>query len=255
MTSSAVEKSPAWPATPPIAEQFGSWTSPQTIRSRQAQFSVAELSRMLWRGGDPDAAIDGPSDELDSAFEMTQEPSGGVVIGASSGRRPRIDLHALRATVMTRAVGVSSSFRAEPLRLLPTVDQRTRTVGVVVRVENARGEGDLSWVNRQHLRSGAFCEVVVESPEPTPTLLLPRSAVQDGSVMVVGPDDRLERREVRVGPAVGDSIAVLAGLSAGEAVAVRHAGQPMVGELVRPIRDRVARVASGPPEAAEGAAL
>ena len=50
ITSSAVANRPACPATPPIADAFGSCTSPHTMRPRHGQFSVAATRRRTASG-------------------------------------------------------------------------------------------------------------------------------------------------------------------------------------------------------------
>jgi hypothetical protein len=62
-----------------------------------------------------------------------------------------------------------------------------------------------------------------ESAAPRAKLVVPSAAVRtaDGrSIVFVVRDDRVERRAISVGPAVGDQVEVLSGVSAGERVVV-----------------------------------
>jgi RND family efflux transporter MFP subunit len=66
---------------------------------------------------------------------------------------------------------------------------------------------------------------------------VPRAAIRgkegDEAVLVVGPDERLERRAVRLAPADGDPATVVAGLAAGERVVVEGPAELAAGARVR----------------------
>src|SRR5574340_342005 len=50
-TARAVPNNPAWPATPPSAKAFSSWTSPRNVRPRQGSSSVGAIASVDPDGG------------------------------------------------------------------------------------------------------------------------------------------------------------------------------------------------------------
>jgi membrane fusion protein, multidrug efflux system len=88
------------------------------------------------------------------------------------------------------------------------------------------------------LVSGQIVNVTVEAGQPTQTLVIPQSALQvdqSGSyVLVVGPDDKVEERRVKLGPVQGPDITVTDGLKVGELVIVEGIQKVRPGEAVTP---------------------
>lgn len=97
----------------------------------------------------------------------------------------------------------------------PRVNPETRTAKVRIEVSNPR----------QELRLGMFAEAVFAGAGDSTTVTIPRAAVQNvGERTVVYLADRQEggtfiEREVRLGAATGDRVAVLAGIQEGDVVA------------------------------------
>jgi RND family efflux transporter MFP subunit len=94
----------------------------------------------------------------------------------------------------------------------PNVNPGTRTAKVRVEVPNPRGV----------LRLGMYAEVLISAPGGEPVPHIPRSAVQNvGDRTVVYLADparpgRFVERQVQLGPAMGQDVAVLSGLQAGD---------------------------------------
>jgi membrane fusion protein, multidrug efflux system len=88
------------------------------------------------------------------------------------------------------------------------------------------------------LVSGQVVNVTVEAGETRQALVVPQAALQidqSGSyVLVVGPDDKVERRGVKLGPVEGADITVEQGLEAGERVIVQGIQKVRPGEAVTP---------------------
>jgi RND family efflux transporter MFP subunit len=110
-----------------------------------------------------------------------------------------------------------ASGRIKPVaaQLLPTVDAATHTQELRL---------DLP-ANLSPIRPGTFARVWLSSTVPSETRLsVPASAVvrraEVTAVYVVPEDGRPLLRQVRLGPAAGDRVEVLSGLSAGERVAL-----------------------------------
>jgi membrane fusion protein, multidrug efflux system len=88
------------------------------------------------------------------------------------------------------------------------------------------------------LVAGQIVNVTVAAGEPTQTLTIPQSALQvdqSGSyVLVVGADNKVEQRRVKLGPVQGPDITVSDGLKPGELVIVEGIQKVRPGEAVTP---------------------
>jgi membrane fusion protein (multidrug efflux system) len=86
------------------------------------------------------------------------------------------------------------------------------------------------------LVSGQIINVTVAAGEPTQTLMIPQAALQvdqSGSyVLVVGQDNKVEQRRVKLGPVQGADITVSDGLKPGELVIVEGVQKVRPGEAV-----------------------
>ena len=102
----------------------------------------------------------------------------------------------------------------------PTVDPNTGTLGLRAEFPNPEG----------FLRPGLFVQVKARIGEKTNAVLVPEQAVErvqgEDSVYVVGADNKVEFRSVKLGPTVDHMQVIDSGLSAGEQVIV--AGQQKV---------------------------
>lgn len=140
----------------------------------------------------------------------------------------------LSVTVSLGLGGDSVSWDAAVDRLSDTIDPRTGAVGVIVRVENAYGGAAPG--NRPPLTQGMFVEVVVTAP-PLQGIVLPRTALRDGAILVA--DDANRLRQVRVSPALvqGDIIVVSEGIDVGASVLVVPPSPVIEGMLLEPHPD------------------
>jgi membrane fusion protein (multidrug efflux system) len=109
-----------------------------------------------------------------------------------------------------------------------TVDPKTGTIKVRASFPNA--------ANR--LRPGQFARVRVAAEERPDAILVPQVAVQELQsakyVMVVGSDNKVSQRTVKVGDRYEDSYIVLEGLKAGERVVTEGLQKIRPGMLVTP---------------------
>ncbi|WP_428309919.1 efflux RND transporter periplasmic adaptor subunit [Hydrocarboniphaga sp.] len=124
---------------------------------------------------------------------------------------------------------------AEVIAIIPTADRSKATVKVRVGFKQ-RGDP------RVLPDMGVRVSFLSAAPSPgsdskaKPGVLVPGEAVQatgDTGVAWVIRDDKLERRAVRLGARSGDNINVLAGLTAGERVAIGDAAKFEDGALVK----------------------
>jgi RND family efflux transporter MFP subunit len=136
------------------------------------------------------------------------------------------------------------------------IDTRTRQLFVVAQVDDPYEPGA---DGQPPLRIGQFVEVEIVGRTLENAFVLPRSALRDGSeVLLVDDESRLQRRPVTVAWTDGEHAVVTAGLEAGEVVNITPLAVAAGGTLVAATIDGVAPAPRRGPQsdrvAAEGAA-
>jgi RND family efflux transporter MFP subunit len=172
------------------------------------------------------------------------------VVGAGSGalfriaqggemellaRLPQADLARLTVgvPVTVTPVGSTQSYQGSIWQISPIIDPQTR-----------QGIARISVPYSRELRPGGFAAAEIRAGSTTAPLL-PESAVlsdQRGNyVYIVGPDDKVVRRDVRVGDVTDRGVLIAEGLNGTERI-VQSAG-PFLnpGQRVRPEPARAAR--------------
>ncbi|MBW1742406.1 MAG: efflux RND transporter periplasmic adaptor subunit [Deltaproteobacteria bacterium] len=118
------------------------------------------------------------------------------------------------AEIRARIAGREQTWVGRVVRTEGKLDERTRTINVVVRVEKP-------YAKKPPLAVGLFVPVDIEGRTLADAALIPRSALREGNmVWVVENDDRLRFRQVEVGRVQGDEALVTAGLENGERVVI-----------------------------------
>jgi RND family efflux transporter MFP subunit len=207
------------------------------VARAQYQQSLASNSRLDIRA--PAAGL---------VLERRVEP--GQVVSAGSGVLFRLakggelellaqmgesDLVAMRPGMRAQVtpVGSPTAFNGEIWQVAPIVDPQTR-----------QGIARISLGYDQALRPGGFASAkIVSGAANVP--LLPESAVMSDSkgsfVMVVGKDNKVERRDVKIGSVADAGVTIVEGL-AGTEMIVKSAGAFLnPGETVKPTREVAAR--------------
>lgn len=158
----------------------------------------------------------------------------------------------LSATVRLAGGAGRRSWQADVARISDTVDPETRSVGVVVTVEDPYGR--ILPGERPPLIKGMFTRVELTAPAVADRLVVPRSAVRDGRVMVVDEDSRLAFAPVEVVYTQGDVAVLAGGLSPGTRVVVSDPTPAIEGMLLSPspAEDTAARIAADIAAPAEG---
>lgn len=187
----------------------------------EAQFNLASL-RSLLRLAVPDASL------------LPLDPS------AMAETIRNLDL---AVTINLDLGGDTVSWTATVDRLSDTIDARTGALGVIIRAEDAYGTADPG--KRPPLTQGMFVEVVLTAP-PLEGLVLPRTALRDGTVVLVDEQNRLRRVPVTPRLVQGDIIVLTEGLKEGSQVVVVPPSPLIEGMLVEPHHDAalMARLAS-----------
>lgn len=131
--------------------------------------------------------------------------------------------------VNARLAGRDCTWKGRVVRAEGKMDERTRMVRVVIRVENP-------YATSPPLAIGLFVNVEIKGRRMENLATIPRSALhQGGTVWVVDTEDRLSFRKVRVARIEGEQVDVEAGLKTGERVAVSPLKTVTDGMLVRPV--------------------
>lgn len=132
-----------------------------------------------------------------------------------------------------------ASWDAEYVRFTDSADPATRTLGVVVAVDDPFGQ--VIPGQRPPLSKGMFVQVDLYGSASTTRLLVPRSALHrstgEAYVYVADADNRLRRRDVKVLLEQGDIAAIADGLRAGERVVVSEPVPAVEGMLLVPSLD------------------
>ncbi|MEA3411519.1 MAG: efflux RND transporter periplasmic adaptor subunit [Pseudomonadota bacterium] len=163
---------------------------------------------------------------------------GGAFLGESLG---------LSARVWLRGDEYAASWDGRVARLSDTVDPETRTVGVIVEVDDPYAGVRPGF--QPPLVKGMFVEVELLGRARPGRLVIPRSALHGNEVYVVDETSRLRRRPVTVGMRAAEYAVVSEGLSAGDPVVVSDPVPAIDGMLLRTVPDvelgeRLAREAS-----------
>lgn len=181
---------------------------------------------------------------------LSRSVEAGQVVGPGSGalfriaangemevraRLPQADLARLRAGVpaVVTPVGSNQSFQGQVWQVSPIIDPQTR-----------QGEARVLVPYNEDLRPGGFAAVEIRSGSMNAPLL-PESAVltddEGNYVLVVGPNDTVQRRGVRIATVTDRGVVVAEGLNGNEQVVVSAGAFLNAGERIRPERARADR--------------
>ena len=153
----------------------------------------------------------------------------------------------IQAVVRLPALDPPAQWPARFSRIDAGLDTMTRTLGVIVVVDDPYGTTTFS--GRPPLVKGMYCEVELRGL-PRRSITVPRSAVRGGRALVAGPDNRLQIREVRTGSGFADLVEVTAGLLPGDRLVVSDLTPAVEGMLLdlredRDLANELMRLAQG----------
>jgi len=157
-----------------------------------------------------------PASDLLKMFQSSSEdgqnislaPSAITTVLASLGLTAAVHLQLGQSTI---------EWPATLDRISDGIDQKSGTVGAIVRVDNAYSSAELG--RRPPLTKGMFVKVTLKAA-PIEGIVIPRSAMRDGHVMLVDEESRLVRVPV-IARLVQDEIVLIAeGLDAGAQIVV-----------------------------------
>jgi len=132
------------------------------------------------------------------------------------------------AKVRAQIAGRELSWNGEVVRAQGKLDERTRMINVVVRV-------DEPYATTPPLAMGLFVTVYIKGRQLPEAAVIPRPALQeDDTVWVVEGQNRLRFRQVDVARVQGDQVVVQEGLRDGELVVITPLKAVTDGMAVRP---------------------
>jgi len=140
----------------------------------------------------------------------------------------------LRANVRLQVGQGSFDWPATVDRLSDTIDQKTGTLGVIVRVADAYSSAKPG--QRPPLTKGMFVQVTL-SAAPVQGIVVPRAAVQDGRLMLADENDRLAMAPVQVLFLTGDFAVISGGVQPGQRIVVSVPNPAIVGMALAPVED------------------
>lgn len=173
------------------------------------------------------------TDMRDFSAMLARSLGGGAPVTVDAGQLMR--QVQLPATLRLRVGDRSLEWSGHVRRISDMVDPKTRTVGIIVSVDDPyKG---VSPGERPPLFKGMFVEVEVRGVPVPASIVVPRAAVSDGMVNVIGKDDRLATRKVRVAYTHRDVAMIAEGLQPGERVVVSELTPALPGMRIAAVRD------------------
>ena len=173
-------------------------------------------------------------------------PPGAVFDPTDPGLLGRIGLSA-----RVEPAGLSVQWDATVDRFAAEVDPKTRTIGIIVAVDEPYRRARPG--ERPPLVRGMFARVVVYGATLPGAIAVPAGSVRDGAVWVADAQDRLRRRPVEVALAQPGFTVLASGLAAGDRLVLSDLAPAIDGMLLAPqpdagaaqaLRDAAARPAS-----------
>ncbi|MDC0936805.1 HlyD family efflux transporter periplasmic adaptor subunit [Pirellulales bacterium] len=181
--------------------------------------------------------------EVEAQFPISQiRPllsSDGKPIDLTADAMKRIrEVFDVVATVRLNTGDLDIEWEAKFDRVREQLDLQTRTVRIVVAVEDPFAKAIPG--ERPPLLPGMFCEVELRAQPRTGQLVIPRTAVHDGSVYVVDDENRMWRRDIKIRNVQGRLAVLTDGVVGGERLVISNPVPAIEGMLVDPVMDEEA---------------
>ena len=198
---------------------------------------VVQVGETLMQG-DSIAATEVEAEVPIEQFRALIDPDLDLDLGSVGRVDEAIKALGLQAEVRLRGAGTTASWPARVDRMSETIDPRTRTVGVVVVVDEPYARARPP--EKPPLVKGMYVEVRLCGPARDPAVVVPRSALHEGRAYLADDGDRLEIREVAVATHQ-EGVAVLAGgVEAGERLVLTDLVPAIEGMTLAPRPDEAA---------------
>ncbi len=142
----------------------------------------------------------------------------------------------LNALVRLHTASHTVEWLARVDRVAGSIDPQTQTLGVIVAVDQPYASAVPG--ERPPLMRDTFVEVELYSTPIMQRVVIPRSALHDGSVYVVNDESRLENRKVKLDFAQQGYAVIAEGLMAGERIVTSDLLTATEGMLLTPEEDK-----------------
>ncbi|MDM8549693.1 HlyD family efflux transporter periplasmic adaptor subunit [Desulfobacterales bacterium HSG2] len=166
---------------------------------------------------------------------LVKSASRPVSVTGMDGTKLR-EMLGITAVVRLKTGDLSSEWDAKLSRIDATIDPQTRTLGVIVAVEDPYKKMIVG--TRPPLARNMFCEVELKGRAIPGKIVIPRSALHDGHVYVMNAEKRLVRKKVGIDFPQTNFYVVREGLEAGEWVIVSDLIPAIEGMLLEPQEDK-----------------
>ena len=143
------------------------------------------------------------------------------------------------AAVTVAGLNSSVTYPGKFLRVREIVDAQTKMVGFVVGVKNILPAQQK--VPKPPLLEGAFCDVDVFGKTLSDQVVIPRSAIRNGSVYLVDAENRLAKKKVELMFTQDKYAVVESGLAGGESLVIANPSPAIIGMLVEPLKSAEAK--------------
>jgi len=172
-----------------------------------------------------------PLDQLRNLIDPERDFQPPVAMDAETVQ----ELFDFQVIVRYRSGDFQAQWEGRIVRMREQLDPRTRTAGLVIAVDRPYEQAIPG--RRPPLVQGMYCEAELRGAVRKGRIVIPRSALHDGRVYVVGNDNRLQRRNVEVAFAQSSFLCLKDGLQEGETLVVSDPTPAVEGLLVEPVTD------------------
>jgi len=144
----------------------------------------------------------------------------------------------LSARVLLKQNQYLIEWDAKVARLSDALDPSTRTVGVIIEVDQPYAQVQPG--RRPPLVKGLFVDVILSGQPQQNRMVIPLSALHGQQVYVVNQEQRLEQRKVTIDSKGADYVIITSGLQVGEQVVISDLISVIEGMLLKPVADDAA---------------
>lgn len=164
-----------------------------------------------------------PMQDLRGVLNEVEGQSGGSEQGPGE-----LNISGIEAQV--KLVGDEQSWGAQVVRIANGIDPATRTVRVVLRVEQPNSFSNP--ISNPPLPKGMFVEGILQTRMRAPQLVVPQSAIHQGWVYLLNAESRLERVQVQTLLQQNGMAVIEGGLEGGEYVIINDLVPAISGMLL-----------------------
>lgn len=158
---------------------------------------------------------------------------------ASKDTSASIGVLGLDTIVRLRTNSHTIEWKAKVERSAGQIDRQTQTTGVIVSVDDPYGKAKPG--QRPPLVRNTFVEVELYGKPKGKQVIIPTSALHEGKVYVLGEEDRLDIRKVKVAFSHGRYTVLAGGLKPDEKIIVSDLIPSIQDMLLKPIMDKKTR--------------